>query len=788
MEGLRLLEQLIEECGATTADLSPPSLRGGPSTASNVHGTARPNPNAIPDCLEAPHRSGGAQGTTAAMSNNNASTITIGRKAAPSPILRAQSSASTTRSHTGSNMSGKQHSGRLSPLQNSSMRGALLLGKAENTIGKRYYGKGFAMAAVEDTPGLIYNPPIHGFNSEGVGGKSFTKQIRQTLGQATENSGITEMLLLPGSLGKQPNSNYRSASNASFSRSVRVNQKLHISRVHHDSYGADSPGPVAYQAVCAGTTNDGRGAPLLGNREAAQKMFISKGHSAVDGVGMESPGPIYSAMDGLEAAELAKRKAASSRAGSATANNRSTSSASQRHSDAASAKRHIAINPFHTVGSAHRSGPSFSMTGTRSASAPLVMDADVAQSNCSCHFEKDEQTHKCKRSCLNASVKPGSISQYVPAEPFISRLHSKTQSTSNTPGPAFYNPIESFNTVNKGTSVAFGKSKKSDGAEAVVAASPGPKYNPVAESISKHVSTYNFGSRHPHEDRSDRFSTKQYLGSGFDTGDRSASPGPIYTPKDLTPAIAPGASMAFRDPDVSHKKLLFPGPLKNRYLSKESARENFGAYSPGPKYDIRGDISKEALAFSIPLTERLAGKVAKPGAGPLGGLGTNHAAGGDAGIDAVGGAGGAGGGSGFNNTSTSPKNKERKPTLLYPKDTYLSTSTYGPSVGIAPLPASPERTRPDSPGGGGNTPNNNNKSGGPGEGGEGASPNRSREQPLVLTEPVFHLVEQRATAACFSKTARLPPQRGGVQPGPAQYAPNYAQVERHTPAFSIGLM
>lgn len=673
VEGMRYLEVLLDEVGARSTASSnslSPTISGAPKPGGN-----RPPASSahIRDCLDANVRSGAAQ--------------QHGRSVEMSSIRRSPSPANLT-------------------------KGALLIGKGEDTEA-RYFGKEFITRT--ESPGPIYDPPLSSFDPHV--GASFSKAPKRTIETQSFTSEASELVLLPGSVGRQVSSLHSNASTASFPRASRFNAKLYISRVHHDGKGLDSPSPTAYQPSCDGSsTNDGRGAILCGGRVSSNKLFISRAHTA-DCIGIDSPGPIYHPSD----------------------NSRAVNKDGLPH-------------PFDRPLSTLPHGPAVSFSGHRSStSSQLDIATDVTDPTCRCQVVKSANG-KVTRTCVSETAKPNGISRYVPAEPFISHAHSKVQSTANTPGPAYYHPSESHTFLEAGPMVSFTKAKLDSGSQITSgeSTSPGPKYNPKSAVVNKNVHGTTFGSKFPHEDRNTRFSENMFLGKDFAIGAGRHSPGPVYDPHDQRPAAA-AVTMTFKEA-VHDSKKLFPGPLRNRYISQELARENLGCYSPGPKYDIRGDIASEGVAFSVPKSAKLG----QPNPSAAGARDRNVD--GDAAEGQV-----------------KPK-KKKKEVLLYPKDDYLSTAKKGPVIHIAPNPEQQKarKTRASSPEEGQ-------------RGSEGAA-RSSSPRPEISNLPRYTLVEKQYPSVSFSKNSRLPPTRTTVQPGPTQYTPNWVQVEKQAPAIAIGIL
>ena len=194
-------------------------------------------------------------------------------------------------------------------------------------------------------------------------------------------------------------------------------------------------------------------------------------------------------------------------------------------------------------------------------------------------------------------------------QPFISHAHSKVMSNSDTPGPAAYSPSDEA-TQPRTKSAVFVKDRAEkkrffsrELSTQIGLTSPGPIYVVNDQSTERHTASAVFApvkSVPP----SDRFAGKVFLGPNMGTGSTvSVSPGPIY---DLPPPEK-GPSYSIVAKERAPTKGVFPGPTRSRYISQELASENLGAYGPGPKYDIRGDISKEGPKFTFGVSDRYFG-------------------------------------------------------------------------------------------------------------------------------------------------------------------------------------
>jgi len=125
-------------------------------------------------------------------------------------------------------------------------------------------------------------------------------------------------------------------------------------------------------------------------------------------------------------------------------------------------------------------------------------------------------------------------------------------------------------------------------------------YTPSFAHSERHVKGTHLGQGPDVDEYRDRFDGKQFIGKGFGVSMGAASPGPVY---DQSMKLGgPSYTMVFKE--RCFPKKVFPGPERVRWISQETARDNMGAFSPGPKYDTRGDISKEGPACSFGVSDR----------------------------------------------------------------------------------------------------------------------------------------------------------------------------------------
>eukprot|EP01012_Entosiphon_sulcatum_P011787 TRINITY_DN17294_c0_g1_i1.p1 TRINITY_DN17294_c0_g1~~TRINITY_DN17294_c0_g1_i1.p1 ORF type:complete len:634 (+),score=82.96 TRINITY_DN17294_c0_g1_i1:69-1970(+) len=202
----------------------------------------------------------------------------------------------------------------------------------------------------------------------------------------------------------------------------------------------------------------------------------------------------------------------------------------------------------------------------------------------------------------------------------VGRAISALEYGRDSPGPGTYAPtIKS--TAKAAPAFSFGTTPIGiDLTNGVV--SPGPQYLPGESQVRKTAPAAVFGDKDPLlGSMAVRFPEKQYLGPVIAASDNAGkfSPGPVYDGEKLK--SAPAYSLGKREKILL--KRICPSPERARFISKDLAKENLGAYSPGPKYSVPstiGDSSsikhsfgKSDRQFEDPqeIKEKL-GTVAKP--------------------------------------------------------------------------------------------------------------------------------------------------------------------------------
>ena len=578
-------------------------------------------------------------------------------------------------------------------------RGAPMAGK--DCPEKRFYGTNFQLPP-RDSPGPIYEPPI----LADALSQTFTfsrapRSFCETPGSPSPGPKYS----VPTCLGKQVMSAASNSPQIAFTRSRRFNAREFISRAHSKNGSSlDAPAPTAYQPDILALTEKSQGVSFSGSRSVPMnKVFISRAH-VVDCIGAASPGPIY----GLDDSAPSKGR-----------------------------------NGFTSAVSTHYSAPSFTF-GTSSRRAPTTNEEKVAMppitdSQDTCKVVRGEGG-KGVRVCVHSNAQPGGVCEHIPQEMFISRLHSKIQNTTETPGPSFYAP-DANPVLSAGPAVSFARdrgSKKrffskslslSKGAD-----SPGPKYMLKETWTQKNIKTAIVGG--PRDD-------KVFLGRGMgEAPGRFQSPGPMYDP--ALPNDAPSFTIVGKERQFPRS--IFPGPSRSRFVSKELSRENRGAYSPGPKYDVRSK-SIDGPKYTFGVSDRYFGdQFTAEQKKKFGTAEKPYTCPGEARFISV-----------IHNRSASAGKTSPGPAnpRVTPKDDFFcSNNQRMPTVKIAKPVGKPRRPASEEPQ----------------DDGEKKSP-RLLYPNDTLTQPDHH-------AHKFSEQERLPSSKAAATPGPGQYAVRHTLVER----------
>lgn len=330
---------------------------------------------------------------------------------------------------------------------------------------------------------------------------------------------------------------------------------------------------------------------------------------------------------------------------------------------------------------------------------------------------------------------------------------SKSVEPSKEPGPGQYNPQFTLTEASAPT-ISFTK-QRVHSASYIRKTSAGPANPEKAHSfLDKHVSAVSWGNPH---DSFNRMNDKVYLGKGMDMGKGRDSPGPAlvhpagYTEYDPNwrngKYVGPGVSISFKEKSVTKK--LHPGPDKARFISNDLAKENLGAFSPGPKYLLGTHPGWEkAPSVSFGVSDRYFSDNFSP---------EHRAKFGTA-----------------EKPYTSP-GQARFVSLMHSKvalsgmaspgpkgnPTIEATSKYtrAPAVGIAPPPSSVSRTR---------------------EADDAKVPS--------LYNPSYAGLDMDQHVHSFGKAKRMPDLTNTGIPGPGQYQPLFSQVESRVQEVSIGIL
>ena len=172
---------------------------------------------------------------------------------------------------------------------------------------------------------------------------------------------------------------------------------------------------------------------------------------------------------------------------------------------------------------------------------------------------------------------------------FSTEGNAKHKSESNeTPGPGVYDP-EVRSVKEKAPAYTFGvhgeSSKRFAGPSrsADLSSSPGPGYHPDHTSVQRSAPSFSFGNPDPEEETKSRFDSNRYIGPGISTTFGTSSPGPaVYDSVNFSG----GPAFTMGQKERLLMKRICPAPDKPRFISNELAKENYGCYSPGPKYAL----------------------------------------------------------------------------------------------------------------------------------------------------------------------------------------------------------
>ena len=206
-----------------------------------------------------------------------------------------------------------------------------------------------------------------------------------------------------------------------------------------------------------------------------------------------------------------------------------------------------------------------------------------------------------------ASVEP----QVEPADAEAATTTSKARARAlqaarkETPGPGQYDVKTKLQDKRAGSAFLAGRANEKIWVSPALSAvrgkdSPGLCYTPTYDMQEKHVKGAHLGQGPDVDQYRDRFDGHAYIGKGFGNNQGAASPGPVYEQG----IKLGGPSFTMVHKERSFPKKVFPGPDRVRWISQETAKDNMGAFSPGPKYDTRGDIAKGGPSHSFGVSDR----------------------------------------------------------------------------------------------------------------------------------------------------------------------------------------
>ena len=590
----------------------------------------------------------------------------------------------------------------------STLRGAPMAGK-DNTR-KRFFGKGFQPPPAE-SPGPIYQPM--GFVDERTTGKSFSRAERLK-GSVSDSSPAPQMHTMPPSVGRQAESRMANSPSVSFTQGKRFNTKEMISRAHSKgSSSTDAPAPTAYQPDILRLTDKGQGISFSGSRSVpTSKIFISRAH-VVDCIGAASPGPMYYPTE-----EVTKKTKA----------------------------------PFAVLTSKEKRGPSFTfgVSDRPSDREVEVEEVEVLPSSGTCSI--DLSSGKPKRRCLNASGKAGTSVKHTPMQKFISHEHSKLQCTTETPGPAYYS-ADPTPTQKSYKGVSFPQEKRGSDARFYSKElslskgkdSPGMRYSPNYDACRPQRPAAIIGPRADQMEPSDRFTDKVFLGKGMGEKPGNASPGPAYEPKYPNESHGPAWTMVHKEKHFAH---VYPAPSRPRWVSSESAKENRGAFSPGPKYNIATkDFGSSGPSYTFGITDRefgdqftdeqreKFGTAAKPYTSP-----------GEARFISI----------IHSRTARAGKCSPGPQSANNPSDKICSNVKTALAVGISPPPSNHSRVP------------------------------RPQSGPTLMIDPKDSVCRPNDRAHAIGKAEKMPAPKVAAGPGPTHYTPKWELMEGHVKGVSFG--
>jgi len=556
----------------------------------------------------------------------------------------------------------------------SMMRGAPMAGR--DRAEKRYIGKGFQPPPAE-SPGPIYRPPPGFVEESTMAGSGFTfGGASRSHGSATASPALStpgpNSYATPGCIGRQSVSTSKSAASAPFPKAARTNEKIFLSNAHaKNMHATDTPGPAAYYDDITRLPKTGPRAPsalLLSSKESDRKAFISRAH-VVDTVGAAAKDADFASAAAVAAATNAR----------------------------------FATPPAFGFGTAKRD------VGEADVEPDIVIP-EGADEKTATKIKRQALARQAMRASKATTPGPG---EYGEASP--KALHASA-------------PKAVFPTAGKTDKVFWSKELSTRrGGDA-----PGMRYTPTYSATDRHTPAATIAQRRGAEPGKtyDRFTSKQFIGKAFASGKGEASPGPVYdAPAAAAGGTGPAYTIAGKEQHFDRK--VFPGPTRPRWVSRESAKDNLGAFGPGPKYDTRGDFSKEGVAYSFGTGSRdRGGATPGPSAGTGGGSDKARR------VDSAGSAAAL---------ETSPRRHIPGPRLVPPTNKRA---------------VSPADKR-----------------------------NAERQAAALPLEPHPEATEPRAPAVAFTKAPRFgtkgPGTQGATGPGPV-YTMNYRLTEPRVPGGSFG--
>lgn len=494
---------------------------------------------------------------------------------------------------------------------------------------------------------------------------------------------------------------------------------------------ASTPGPNAYTLP---TTVGGRhiesgvsnppAAAFVRSRRFNAREFISRAHSRGQAA-TDTPAPTAYQPDVLRLTDWTSHGVAfsGSRTGRAVGVIGADSPGPIYHpEDGVAAGAGGAVPAFVSLRSSQRSSPAFTMAGRTGAGAATVED-------------------------VGSDGGGGSVGR-PPRPP-----RGRSAGASGTPGPAAYSPTIA-GTRPDPPRIQFPRAASR--ARVATDDTPGAKYDISDAYTRPNARGASLGASDPEKDaHRPRFEEKVFLGRGMGETRGGASPGPLYN-QDYDPKKGPAFTLVHKERTFAH---LYPAPSRARCISQETAKENLGAYSPGPKYNVgTKEFGASAPAYTFGTSDREFGPNAQMSPPLRGRIGANDAPATRPSearfISAI-------------HSRTSRAGREspgpQNPNVT-PNDAACSGTRRAPSVVIA-APVGTPRQRPGT-------------AAGKNDAGAADAP------PPDLARTTIVYPDSRAHA--FPKAERLVPMKAGGLPGPGAYSPKFETTERRVKGTAIG--